>query len=97
MKKRHLITGIVLLAAIGLVACSGGSRDSDADVETRCLESGGRVTTSLCCTSSGDFPNLCAIGACGCAPDDSHEVKVCDCGPDKCFDGNECVLLDVGQ
>lgn len=59
--------------------------------EKGCLNSGGIVTTSSCCKSSGGFPNSCLIGACGCSPDNSHEVKTCDCGIDKCFDGVKCV------
>lgn len=56
-----------------------------------CEETGGTVTTANCCKSSGDFPNTCLIGACGCSPTNSHEVKVCDCGEGRCFDGNSCV------
>jgi hypothetical protein len=60
--------------------------------EQGCLNSRGTVSTSLCCKSSGDFPNLCLIGACGCSPDNSHRVRVCDCGTARCFNGNECVV-----
>ena len=63
--------------------------------EQACIDSGGTVSTSLCCLSVGDFPNLCVTGACGCSPSNSHEVKICDCGPGKCFDGETCVLIDV--
>jgi hypothetical protein len=59
--------------------------------EQACLSSGGKISNSSCCQSSGDFPNSCAIGACGCAPASSHQVKTCDCGEGKCFDGNSCV------
>ncbi|XOB46418.1 MAG: hypothetical protein ACKKMV_03140 [Candidatus Nealsonbacteria bacterium] len=62
--------------------------------EQACIDSGGEVSTSLCCKATGDFPNLCLIGPCGCSPENSHEVKVCDCGPDKCFNGSECVSSD---
>ncbi|MCX6226982.1 MAG: hypothetical protein NTV01_19905 [Bacteroidia bacterium] len=62
--------------------------------ENICSLSGGKISTSLCCQSSGDFPNSCLIGACGCAPSASHEVKVCDCGDGKCFDGIECVATN---
>ncbi|NYZ76090.1 serpin family protein [Candidatus Micrarchaeota archaeon] len=48
--------------------------------EEACIIAGGNVTTQLCCKSVGDFPNTCSIGACGCSPENSHEVKVCDCG-----------------
>jgi len=62
--------------------------------EQACINSGGQVSTSLCCKSTSDFPNLCLIGPCGCSPDNSHEIKICDCGPDKCFDGNECITIE---
>jgi len=56
-----------------------------------CLDSGGTVETDTCCQSAGDFPNSCLIGACGCSPASSHQVKTCECGQGKCFDGNSCV------
>jgi len=59
--------------------------------ELDCINSGGTVKTGLCCGSVVAFPNTCSLGACGCPPSGSHEVKVCDCGPGKCFDGNKCV------
>jgi len=59
--------------------------------EQTCINSGGQVSESLCCKSTNDFPNLCLIGPCGCSPDNSHQVKICDCGNDKCFNGNECM------
>jgi hypothetical protein len=59
--------------------------------EQACINSGGTVGTSLCCLNTGDFPNNCATGACGCSSGYSHEVKVCNCPAGKCFDGNSCV------
>jgi hypothetical protein len=59
--------------------------------ERVCLNSGGTIKTGFCCESVHDFPNTCSIGACGCSPASSHEVKICDCGPGKCFDGSKCV------
>jgi len=58
--------------------------------EQVCLISGGTVATSSCCKATGDFPDTCLIGACGCSSQYSHEVKVCDCGADKCFGGIFC-------
>ncbi len=58
--------------------------------EQACVESGGAVGTASCCQSAEDFPDNCAIGACGCAPEYSHEVKFCGCGEGKCFDGKKC-------
>ncbi len=66
------------------------SRES-AEQERGCLESGGTVTTASCCQSAEDFPDNCAIGACGCAPEYSHKVKFCGCGGEKCFNGKKCV------
>lgn len=59
-----------------------------------CVNSGGETRTSLCCKSVGDYPNLCLVGPCGCSPDNSHQVRICDCGSEKCFDGKECVPLE---
>jgi hypothetical protein len=59
--------------------------------EQGCLSSGGTVASATCCASTGDFPNTCAIGVCGCPPDASHSVHVCDCGAGKCFSGRTCV------
>lgn len=63
-------------------------------LEQACIDSGGTVITSMCCLGVQDFRNTCsdAIGACGCAPEFSHEVKACDCPTGYCFDGSECVL-----
>jgi hypothetical protein len=61
--------------------------------EKDCLASGGTVSTSLCCQATPDFPNICAVGACGCAPQYSHHVKICACGGAKCFDGTACVPI----
>jgi hypothetical protein len=55
-----------------------------------CVGSGGTVTTARCCASSGDFPNTCRTGACGCGPAGSHDVRVCHC-TGSCFDGTKCV------
>jgi len=64
-----------------------------SDIEKACINSGGDIANSLCCKSSDDFPNLCSIGACGCSPDNSHWVKICDCGEGKCFDGEKCIEI----
>jgi len=61
--------------------------------EQGCIDSGGTVSTSMCCLATGDFPNNCATGACGCALIDSHEVKTCVCPSGTCFNGTECVVF----
>jgi len=75
--------------------CLVASTEEKSAQEQSCIDSGGTVSTSLCCKSSTDFPNSCLIGACGCSPDNSYQVKVCDCGVDGCFDGEKCVLKEV--
>jgi hypothetical protein len=93
---------VVIVAAGYLVYSKAGNRNEQneqnvspeenriADLETSCKNTGGVVLSAMCCGSAADFPNLCLIGACGCSPGNSHEVKICDCGPDKCFDGTAC-------
>ncbi|MBI5609112.1 MAG: hypothetical protein HY902_09540 [Deltaproteobacteria bacterium] len=63
------------------------SADS-AEVEpgNPCTATGGSVGEGLCCQTAGDFPNSCAVGACGCAPNYSHKVLVCNCPAGKCFE-----------
>jgi PKD repeat protein len=55
--------------------------------ELICMASGGTVVTALCCESVGDFPNLCLVGPCGCAPEHSHEVLTCQCPGGYCWNG----------
>jgi len=71
------------------------SQETEDKIGEACINSGGEVRTSLCCKSAGDYPNLCLIGPCGCSPDNSHNVKICDCGEDKCFDGEKCVEFSL--
>jgi len=63
----------------------------EVDKEQACIDSGGAVEAASCCTTTSDFPDLCVVGACGCSPEDSHEVEICNCGEGKCFDGETCV------
>jgi len=56
----------------------------------KCTSTGGTVSTAMCCLSSGDFPRMDLIGACGCSSDNSHEVKICDCG-EKVWNGETCI------
>ncbi|MGD0838983.1 MAG: hypothetical protein ABSB49_20295 [Polyangia bacterium] len=74
---------------IGL--CTGacppdGGIDGSGDLGTLCTSTGGQVTSQSCCGGVTDFPNLCAIGACGCAPASSHVVSACSCPNGGCFD-----------
>jgi len=65
--------------------------------EQACLNSGGTVSTASCCQTASDFPNSCLIGACGCSLENSHQVKTCDCGEGKCWDGENCVVISVEE
>ena len=83
---------IIIVAGLGYWLYQSITASEElTEKEEACINSGGEVRTSLCCESTEDYPNLCLIGPCGCSSDNSHEVKICDCGDDKCFDGNECV------
>lgn len=88
----------------GPCACVDGDATSETDAgETdaadtgidsaavECETSGGTVSTASCCASSEAFPDLCSVGACGCADEDSVELAVCDCGEGRCFNGTTCV------
>ena len=99
MQKITLIL-VVILIVIALVIICGGIFaykyfvTQQSEVEKNCLSSGGRIITELCCNSVDDFPNTCFMGGCGgCSLLNSHLVKNCDCGADKCFDGKACVSL----
>jgi hypothetical protein len=65
--------------------------------EQSCINSGGTVTTGMCCGSVNDFPGTCVIGACGCSLENSHSVKLCDCGEGSCFNGNNCTEPCIGS
>jgi predicted outer membrane repeat protein len=71
--------------------CDVGAFEVQPAPAEGCLRTGGAVSTGLCCQAVESFPNICAIGACGCAPDASHEVDVCICPTNTCFDGESCV------
>ncbi len=95
MKKIIIFIIIIIIAGLGYWLYQSMTTPEElSEKEQACVSFGGQVSTSLCCKTTGDFPNLCLIGSCGCSPDNSHQVKVCDCGPDKCFNGSECISLD---
>jgi hypothetical protein len=63
--------------------------------EELCTSTGGTVVTAMCCNSvEEEFPNTCLVGACGCSPENSHEINTCDCGEGKCFDGEKCTAVE---
>jgi hypothetical protein len=75
----------------GGTMCDVGAFEVQPIPAEGCLQSGGTVSTGLCCRAVESFPNTCTIGACGCAPDASHEVAICICPTNTCFDGESCV------
>lgn len=78
----HMVTVDELIAAVhsALRGC-GPSPEEQA-----CLDSGGTVSTGLCCSTAPDFPDTCRIGSCGCSPSSSRQVQLCECGENACFD-----------
>jgi len=95
--SKTIIAIIIVIIIVGLgywVYQSTITPEELSEKEQACINSGGKISTSLCCKTTGDFPNTCLVGPCTCAPENSHKVKICDCGPDKCFDGEKCILLE---
>ncbi len=63
-----------------------------SEKERACVESGGRVVYITCYCKTRDFPNTCLKGYCSCQPwEPGYRIKICDCGPGKCFEGERCV------
>ena len=94
MSKVTIVIFVIIIIGAGYWFYQSASSTEEPTLEEQaCINSGGTVSTSLCCKLTSDFPNLCLVGPCGCSPDNSHEIKICDCGPDKCFNGNECVTV----
>lgn len=57
-----------------------------------CRNDGGTFYVSDCCTSAPDFPNLCSLGGCTCAPEFIEPKWKCNCGDNRCFNGEHCVI-----
>jgi len=93
-----IVIAVIVLAGVGyLFFQSKITPEGLTETEKSCVNSGGKISSSLCCNSVSNFPNLCLIGACGCPPTDSHQVKICDCGENECFDGQKCVSIEAGE
>ena len=93
---KNVIMFFAILTVILFLGCTQPENDQNGTTnltEQSCIDSGGTVTTAMCCESTDDFPDDCAIGACGCAPEYSHEVKLCNCGEESCFNGEKCALI----
>ena len=89
--KKILFVGTVLVMLLAMGCISNAPTPSDQ--ELGCHATGGVVVNTSCCLSADNFPNQCVIGACGCSYANSHSVKNCDCGQNKCFDGTKCVAV----
>ena len=100
-KKIIIIAVIVtIFAGIGyLFYQSNTIPEGGAEKEQARTDSGGTVVVGWCWRSGENFPNTCLIGACVCPPGFlnhllyGRKVKFCRCGPDKCFDGEKCILF----
>jgi len=96
MKKLMLLVMILLVILVG--GCTQNTSEvthtspqpaQNQTMEELCIAGGGTVKTQQCCKSVVDFPNTCLVGGCGCSPENSHEIKVCDCGEVKCWNSTQ--------
>lgn len=100
-RKIIIVVIIIIIAWIGyLYYQSNTIQEGGAEKEQACIDSGGEVSIGRCRKSTGNFFNTCLIGPCvypsGFLNDllYSYKVKFCNCGPDKCFNGEKCVLFE---
>ncbi len=70
--------GVVCIAG----ACAASLPVGPADL---CVKTGGTIGSAQCCLGASDFPDLCTEGPCGCGPDASHSVQICQCPGQACF------------
>jgi hypothetical protein len=82
----------IMRPTIQVIQESEPANDSQSK-QKACTDSGGTATNLSCCKSAKEFPNTCVIGACGCSTENSKQVRTCDCGPGKCFNGTACVAV----
>jgi hypothetical protein len=87
-------SGLLTAPGIRKKFCSQPQSGTSTSPEQSCTDSGGQTATSSCCLSANNFPNLCLIGACGCDSTNSQDVKICNCGGGKCFNGKKCVGIE---
>jgi|GEM_PF-5751027 len=62
--------------------------DAGAELANECVASGGTVNAQMCCIgTAAEFRDTCtnAVGACGCSPTNSVNVRVCTCPSGGCF------------
>lgn len=67
--------------------CQGLVTTSQVSLEDICINGGGTVKTQLCCNYITDFPDTCESDYCVCPLEESHEIKICDCG-ENCWSWN---------
>ncbi len=91
----HLCTTDVVLPPADAGQDVGPSVDASSPAAL-CTATGGQVVSTLCCTSVTDFPSSCLVGACGCAPSNSHTVSTCTCATGCFAPGYGCVTCTVG-
>jgi len=72
----------IALISLALAACG--------QYENACTRAGGTILRQGCCASASNFPNTCALGACGCSPQNSAPRDVCQCPAGQCFNGTTC-------
>lgn len=75
----------------------GQQQTQTSPLEKACVQSGGKITQIDCyCADTKDFFNSCLIGGCACTPDPKYkkQIKSCDCGEGKCWDGTKCTNLN---
>jgi len=80
-----------LLASTALVLCLSLGGCGGKDVTNVCTKAGGTVVPRQCCKSASEFPNTCVGGACGCSAGNSASLDVCECPPNECFNGMQCL------
>lgn len=91
MSKRVYLILIIIIGVISVAGYLFYNQSGVSSSHQACLNSGGEVVKTDCCEGTEDFPNLCQIEACDCSPENSQQVKTCDCGAGKCFNGEKCI------
>lgn len=98
MKKQFLVTGILVIIVLIVVGYFTifQQKPKLTEKEQNCINTGGRITTIKCyCEGVEDFLPRGAVRACSCDPEVtqySKEIKLCDCGTKKFFNGYRCIL-----
>jgi hypothetical protein len=92
--EKSIIVGVILaLLLVGFVWYGYSTANQSSNGEDKsalCTGSGGTIEVAFCCSGADEFPNTCSIGACGCSLENSKEIRTCNCGEDKCWDGERC-------